>query len=140
MTRGAVVAEQKNLLVYLKEHEYISNQIFKKGMKIKKFHTKMIKKLGLYAPTKDSLTKLENCQPALYPLHLIGEYGSDPYEEKWRDLMDFFQQIKPMDTNISVFIDLILDRKIPSIHTSVLPDKETIKNIIHIGYELIKME
>lgn len=131
---------QISILHHLKNEKIISYQLFQKALKIRKFHMKMLKKLGLYAPTKDSLTKLENSQPSLYPLHLIGQYGSDPHEAKWRDLMDFFQKIKIKEHTFSFFIDSILINQTPLFSLSSLPDASTIKHIIQIGYNLIKNE
>lgn len=131
---------QESMLHHLQKEKIISDQLFQKTLKIRKFHMKMLKKLGLHAPTKDSLTKLENNQPSLYPLHLIGQYASDPYEAKWRDLMDFFQKIKIKENTLSFFIDSILINQTPLLPLSSLPDGATIKHIIRIGYDLIKNE
>lgn len=130
--------KQESILNQLHNKKEISHQLLKKGMKIRKFHQKMTKKLGLYAPTKDSLMKLENYQSSLYPLHLIGQYGRDDNEAKWRDLMDFFQKIQINEKGISVLIDTILDRSSSMIHPPILPNSTTIKHIICIGYDLIK--
>ncbi len=132
--------KSENMLMYLKQNKLISYQYFRRGKTIKKFHMRMVKKLGLYAPTKDSLTKLENSQPSLYPLHLIGQYGRDSDEEKWRDLMDFFQKIASTEENIAALIDAIIDTRNTSMGTLNLSDITTLKHIIRIGYDLIKNE